>query len=213
MPNSAKTKSAATVAITVVAYAIFLCIVGNACYQRITEANKLTGSTALEIDSQINAIYNPVGENGESSSTTEGSNYVYIDEQKLSSMDASELAAWYLTQFPDTEHINSSELEEFNTWYEEKSSKDATFASEYTEALEALKEAAANPPEIEIPTVEDENESEKSEAEAENEDITSSDSEAEEMPADSEYGDGEMDEASDTAEGDTSTTESDVIAE
>lgn len=115
---------------------------------RIEAANALVGSTAtpLTTTTGTGAFFGTGDEDADSSAVSseeqadsskdgQDSQYKYISPSMLDSKTATDLAVWYLTQFPADKSHNEDALKEFNEWYKQKIASDKGFDANYQEAL------------------------------------------------------------------------------
>ena len=132
-------------------FVLFAVLVGIKCIGRIETANALVGSTTLPTsitqtmeDDTSDDAENPddtVGEPPDVSDDTLDApvEYVYIEPAKLDGKSATDLAVWYLREFPEGKTVNNDALKEFQVWYDDKVAEDAGFDSKFNEALSYVK--------------------------------------------------------------------------
>lgn len=142
---------------------------------RIEAANALIGSTATPLtqstttgtgaffgtgdeDADSSAISS--GEQAESSEESADSQYKYISPNLLDAKTATDLAAWYLTQFPADKAHNEDALKEFDEWYTQKIASDKDFDANYQAALKNFEAH----PELLAPVVEEPTDTKKDSA-------------------------------------------------
>lgn len=162
MDNRGSSGSTGISLIKTVICVVFVLSVGIQGMDRITAANALTGTatsfiknhtertdkdvTDLEFDGDAD-VPNDVSsteapENGGTDTTADGDSsqeFRYIDAKKLDSKTATDLAVWYLTQFPEGESKNENAYDEFNRWYEQKTSSDSVFSANFNTAIDYVK--------------------------------------------------------------------------
>ena len=162
----------------IVACLVFVAAVGVQGMDRIATANALTGSATSFIkdhtksDSDVTDLEFEGDKDDEDTSdtdtddedTTEDADsynpkkFKYIDAAKLDEKSATDLAVWYLSQFPEGETMNEEAYKEFNKWYDNKKSEDSAFSANFDTAVEYVKShpELMNPNEKEPDTVEPE---------------------------------------------------------
>lgn len=116
---------------------------------RVEAADALVGSTVLpEVITEaipnetpsIDVVRPDDSNKGEHNYVAEG--YRYIVPAELDKKTPTALAAWYLIEFDqdDGDPINTEALSEYNIWYAQKISTDATFKENYEQAITYLEE-------------------------------------------------------------------------
>lgn len=137
------------------AFFLFGVIVGVQGLERVEAANALVGSTALPpsiTESQAAAEVTPTYENNElGSGENVGPKYKYIDVQRLESKTPTDLAVWYMKEFPENKAKNENAFEEFQLWYNSMKERDAAFDGRFQEALAYVEQH----PELLAPPVEE----------------------------------------------------------
>ena len=127
-----------------------IAVIGIQAMERIDAANALVGSTdsIIKAAEQSMATENPKPEDIKDAGIGE---YKYIPVSELSTMNYSDLANWYLTQFPDEEHTNAVAKAEFNIWLVDEILTGTRTQEEFDVALEKAKMQ----PELDEDTLED----------------------------------------------------------
>ena len=141
-------------------YVICCSLIAIQGMERIEAANELKGST----DSVIKAAEDSVNATGSSElgfdRTVIITEYKYIPETELRTMSYAELAEWYLQQFPDAEHTNTTAKQEFDSWFMDEILMGTRTQEEFNIAIETAKTSAEQPQEETQTEPEPESESE-----------------------------------------------------
>ena len=105
---------------------------------RITAAKKLVGSTQLPENLGQSIPNQDLSGSGDGQEII--TEYYYIDANMLNAMTPTELAIWFYDAFGNGGAINEAEKREFEDWYQKKTQSEPSFASEFQEAMTAIKQ-------------------------------------------------------------------------
>lgn len=163
--SKVKKRQNSLLAIKLLAFVLFGVVVGVQGLERVEAANALVGSTALPpsiTETQNPVVVDPTTPDTETGDVeAEGPQYKYIDVRRLESKTPTDLAVWYMQEFPEDKAKNENAFEEFQTWYESMKEQDSSFDSKFKEAMAYVEQH----PELLEPPVEETPEPDDSESE------------------------------------------------